>query len=112
VDDLQDWREDLARGNYTYFLTRIMVAKDIPLSSSLTEADVRKALSAGSVLEEVLALAIEYNQRALESILALHVPYLKNYIAFLDQDYRQLVEDIREERTRWIQEQLAFLIQH
>jgi hypothetical protein len=112
MDDLRDWREDLARGNYTYFLTRVMVAQGIPLSSSLTETDVRKALVAGSVLEEVLGLAIEYSQRALESILALHVPYLKKYIAFLDQDYCQLVEDIRAERTRWIQEQLAFLVQH
>jgi hypothetical protein len=112
MDDLQDWREDLAQGNYTYFLTRVMVAQGISLSSSLTETDVRKALSTGSVLEEVLGLAIEYNQRALESILALHVPYLKKYIAFLSQDYRQLVKDIRAERTRWIQEQLASLVQH
>ena len=111
MDDLRDWRGDLARGNYTYFLTRVMAAQGICSPASLTEAEVEKALFIGKVFEEVLDLAAEYNWRTLESISALRAPYLEAYIDVLAQQCRQLKGELQAERARRIREQFAFLLQ-
>ena len=111
MDDLRDWRGDLVRGNYTYFLTRVMAAQGISSLASLTEAEVEKALFIGRVFEEVLDLAADYNQRTLESISTLHAPYLEAYIDVLAQQCRQLKGELQAERTRRIREQFAFLLQ-
>jgi hypothetical protein len=111
VDDLRDWRADLARGCYTYFLTRVMHARGIRSSSLLTETEVKTALFAGQVLEEILSLTAEYFGRALESISPLNAPYLKAYIALKDREFKKLGEELHTERAQMIQERLAFLVQ-
>ncbi len=111
MDDLRDWRGDLARENYTYFLTRVMAAQGISSPASLTEVEVEKALFVGRVFEEMLDLAAEYNRRTLESISNLYAPYLEAYIDVLAQQCRQLKEELQAERARRIRERFAFLFQ-
>lgn len=110
ADDLRDWREDLARGNYTYFLTQVMADRDIHPPALQVEAEVGKAFFVGTVFEEILELAAKYNQRATGSIATLHAPYLKAYIASLDQEFRQLGEGWQAKRMQWIREQFASLV--
>lgn len=109
ADDLRDWHEDLARGNYTYFLTQMMADRGIHTPMPLTEVEVGRAFFVGKVFEEYLELAAEYSQMALESISSLHALYLKAYIAFVDQEWRQLGERWQAKRARWIRDQFAAL---
>jgi len=111
ADDLRDWREDLAQGNYTYFLLRVMAHRGIRPPAPLTEAEVEKALFVGTVLDEAVDLMAEYSQRAMESIVTLHTPYLKAYLAFLDQECQRTRAGFQEERSQWIRGQFAFLVQ-
>lgn len=111
MDDLRDWHGDLAQGHFTYFLTRVMAHRSLGQSELLTETDVEKALFAGAVLDEYLELMARYNRLARESVSALDVPYLKAYIALLDQGGGQLREELEARRSELIREQFAALIQ-
>lgn len=109
-DDLRDWHEDLAQARFTYFLTRVLAHRGLGPSAPLTETDVEKALFAGAVLDESLSLMARRNRLALESVSTLDAPYLKAYIALLDQSDEQLREEIAARRSERIREQLAVLI--
>jgi hypothetical protein len=111
MDDLRDWRGDLAQGSYTYFLTRVAAHRGLDPHASLTETDVEKALFVGAVLDEYMEMMIRYNRLALESVSTLDVPYLRAYIVLLDQDGRQLREELEAKRSKRIREQFAALIQ-
>lgn len=111
TDDLLDWREDLAQGSYTYFLTRVMAHRGLGPPARLTETDVEKALFVGAVLDEYLELIAEYRRRALESASTLDAPYLKAYITLFDQGAGQLREELEARRSERIREQFAALIQ-
>lgn len=111
MDDLRDWRGDLAQGNYTYFLTRVMAQRGLGPAAPLTEMDVEKALFVGVVLDEFLELVAEYNRRALESVSTLDAPHLKAYITLFDQGCGQLREELEARRSERIREQFAALIQ-
>jgi hypothetical protein len=111
MDDLKDWRGDLAQGNHTPFLTRVVAQRDPDPAAPLTEMDVEKALFVGVVLDEYLELVAEYNQRALESVSTLTAPHLKAYIALFDQGCGQLREELEARRSERIREPFAALIQ-
>ena len=111
TDDLRDWHEDLAQGHFTYFLTRVLAERGLDPSIALTEVDVEKALFAGAILDEFLELMARYNRLALECVSTLDAPYLKAYIALLDQGGRQLRQDLETRRSERIREQFAALIQ-
>jgi hypothetical protein len=110
ADDLRDWRDDLARGIHTYFLTRVMVDRGIRPSGSLTEEEVEKSLFVGTVLDEAVDLMAQHTRRAIESISVLHAPYLKAYLAFLEQECLRSKEGFQAQRSQWIKEQFAFLL--
>jgi hypothetical protein len=111
MDDLKDWRGDLAQGNYTYFLTRVMARRGPGPAAPLTGTDVEKALFVGLVLDEYLDLVAEYNRRALESASALEAPYLTAYLTRFDQGCGQLGEELEARRSARIREQFADLMQ-
>jgi hypothetical protein len=111
TDDLRDWRGDLAQGNYTYFLTRVMAHRGLGPPARLTETDVENALFVGVVLDEFLELMAEYRRRALESVSTLDAPHLKAYITLFDQAGGQLREELEARRSERIREQFAALIQ-
>jgi hypothetical protein len=111
MDDLQDWREDLAQENYTYFLTRVVAHRGLGPPTGLTEADVEKAFFVGAVLEEYLELIADYRRRAREIISTLDAPHLEAYIALFDQSSGQLREVLEARRSERIREQFAALIQ-
>lgn len=110
ADDLRDWRDDLARGIYTHFLTRVMADRGICPPAPLTEDDVEKSLFVGTVLDEAVDSMAQYTRQAMESISALHAPYLKAYLAFLDQECLRSKEGFQAQRSQWIEEQFAFLL--
>lgn len=110
MDDLRDWRQDLAQKRYTYFLMRVMAERGLRPPSTLTKAQVEKSLFVGAVLEELYDLMALHGRRALESIAAWRVPYLEAHIRVLNDECRQLREGFRQERARWIQEQFAPLL--
>lgn len=111
ADDLRDWREDLARGNYTYFLTRVMACRGIHPPAAPSETDVEKAIFVGKVLEEVLEVAVEHSRLALESISNLYAPYLTAYVESLYEEWQQWADGWQAKRTQWIREQWAFLVE-
>ena len=112
TDDLRDWRGDLARGHCTYFLARVMTRRGLDPSVPLTETDVEKALFAGAVLDESMAMMARCNRQALESVSVLDAPYLKAYIAQLDRSGECLKEDLEAKRAERVREQFAVLIRH
>ncbi len=111
ADDLRDWRDDLARGIYTYFLTRVMANRGIRPPAPLTEEEVEKSLFVGTVLDEAADLMAQYTRRAMESISALQAPYLRAYLAYLHQECLRSKEGFQAQRSQWIKEQFAFLLQ-
>ena len=111
MDDLQDWRGDLAHGSCTYFLTQVMAHQSLKPPAMVTETDVEQALFAGTVLDEYLELIAEYRRRALEGASALAIPYLQAYITLRDQAAKQLREDLETRRSERILGQFAALIQ-
>jgi hypothetical protein len=107
MDDLRDWRTDLAQGNYTPFLTRVMAQRDLDPAIPLTETEVDKALFAGAVLDEYLELVADPNRRVPESASSQAAPHLRACLTLFDQRCEQL-EITRSER---IPEPSAALIQ-
>jgi hypothetical protein len=111
MDDLRDWRGDLAQGNHTYFLTRVTAQRGPSPATPLTEMDVDKALFVGVVLDEYLGLVAEYNRRALESVSTLAAPHLKAYITLFAQGCGQLRKELEARRSERIRGQFAALMQ-
>jgi hypothetical protein len=111
MDDLKDWRGDLAQGNYTYFLTRVMAQRGASSAAPLTEMEVEEALFVGVVLDEYLELVAEYNRRALESASTLDARHLEAYLTLFEQGCGQLGEELYARRSERIREQFAALTQ-
>lgn len=106
IDDLRDWRDDLARENYTYLLTQVMAVRGIQEPAKLTEQEVEKAFFSTDVLESVLTTAERYNRQAQECVRSLKGLYLKSYLASLSSLCQDVQRKTKAQREHLLRESL------
>lgn len=96
LDDLRDWRADLANQNYSYFLTRIAYSAG---SRQLDPEAVEKAIFSGEAVDVVLDLALKHNQMALDAITTWNADYLRAFIEYQShtcEEIRNRLQRVRE----------------
>lgn len=98
IDDWRDWREDLSKGNFTYFLMKAMEYCNIRDSSDLTETHVKKAIYIGNITEKVMEIAKKYNRLSRESISKVKINYLEAYLQLEADLYNKILTDLKEEK--------------
>jgi len=79
-DDCRDWRKDMEQQNITFLLAKVMDFCQIQDVIELDAGKVKRAIVVGGLFDEVLAIAAQYGQMALDSINDLNATYLKSYL--------------------------------
>lgn len=90
-DDIKDWRRDLADGNYTYLLVKILEHSRLDKISDLTEAEVARVMNGSGALKEIFDLMEKYSLLTRQSIAELNAPHLKAYFRVIDDYCQSLV---------------------
>lgn len=97
LDDWRDWREDLEKGNYTWFLTQVIKEYKLEEAGQLNESHVKRAIFSGSIMQELFSLEKKYSSLALDSLSGVHAPYFQVYIRRLlghcEEVYRKVLEE-------------------
>lgn len=104
IDDLKDWREDYARQNYTYLLTRVLTkggwVRDVERGCAPRAEDVGRALHFHGSAEEQLDFAEALFQEASEAVASIHVPLWKEVLEAYLSGTRAMKADMAEIRRR------------
>ncbi len=98
LDDLEDWRTDLQRGNYTPLITRLAGTDGM-----LKEEELALRLASTSVAEDLLAEAEAFVSQACRALRPTPSPYLPAFLEMLTSRMRRAVEQLRTNRMEVLQ---------
>lgn len=104
IDDLKDWREDYARQNFTYLLTRVLKragwVREVELGCGPSVEDVGRALHFHGSAQEQLDLAEALFQEASRAVSSVPVPLWKEVLEAYLAGTRAMKADMAEIRRR------------
>lgn len=102
MDDWDDWREDLAIGNCSFFLSQVMRVCKIAEFAELKELHIQRAVYGYDLLNSIFIMG-EKNLAFLNGETMPQVPYLIQYNQDLLQTSRKILQDIQEEKNAMLQ---------
>lgn len=111
LDDWNDWREDQAIGNCSFFLALVMQCCGIENLSELQEDHIRTAVYGYDIFERVVEIAVQ-NHSLLKNKSAPHVPYLIAYHHDLVDTCRKMSSQIQAEKKAMLQGGFSYLLHH
>lgn len=109
LDDWNDWREDQATGNCSFFLAQVIQCCGIENLSHLQEDHVRTAVYGYDIFERMLEIAFQ-NHSLLKSGQVPHVPYLIAYHQDLVETFRKMSSQIQTEKKAMLQGGFFYLL--
>ena len=111
LDDLRDWRADLANLHYSHFLA--LVAHSCASQSSgqqLSIESVEEAIFCGEAIDAVLDLALHHNQLALNTIVGWRADHLRSFLHLQRRWCTETRNSLQRTRTRLLRASLKDLI--
>ena len=101
LDDWNDWREDLAIGNCSYFLAQVMQVCGVVRIQELDEAHIQKAVYGFDLLNEIFAIA-ETNLTLVTETKP-QTAYLIQYHQSLNRTFQSVLQAVQEGKNAVIQ---------
>jgi hypothetical protein len=104
IDDLEDWRQDFQRSNFTFLLTRLIqktgLTEEIFCGSSVPTEHVGRLLYTTGLMEHQLRLAEVFFEKASATVAPLPLPLWKCFNNGFRSRCRALRYDLKEIRRR------------
>lgn len=98
MDDCGDWREDLAAGIHTGFLSLAMQYCGVSEMSQLSDKKIKGAIFIGGIGEAALARAINYGRLAADNLAGFNAPHFIAYIESMIKMLESKMEQMKNTR--------------